>query len=236
MYRDDETGLLYGVHRHYSPLLGRFVGIDPAGTWFDRAASGNPYFWCRSQFRNTVDMLGLSPGVQSRDNLDPGHAAQLRADVGVVAAAFESAPLSNFTEDMIEIDQALYYENEVIFLLVPEEELTFGDDWRVLAQTVPYKGRYWVKVSEELMRRSRIERISTLVHELLHVARFKCRGKHHDEGPTVTSSNETLVTFETDVYWIMRRLRHKNPPFRDLIDRKELDSHFVDSEVMVPLR
>jgi len=59
MHRDQESGFLYAVHRHYDPATGRPITEDPLGRWFDRGGIGNGYAWCGNSFRNSWDPLGL---------------------------------------------------------------------------------------------------------------------------------------------------------------------------------
>jgi len=59
MYRDDESGLLYAVHRYYNPKTGRAITDDPLGRWIDQPNTGNGYSWVANRYRNAWDPLGL---------------------------------------------------------------------------------------------------------------------------------------------------------------------------------
>ncbi|BET66593.1 hypothetical protein ASA1KI_15110 [Opitutales bacterium ASA1] len=54
-YTDDETGLVYYGHRHYSPTLGRFINRDP----IREAGGANIYAIAGNDPVNQTDVLGL---------------------------------------------------------------------------------------------------------------------------------------------------------------------------------
>lgn len=61
MRLDQETGLVYVRNRFYSPGLGRFLTLDPAGVWFDAGSLGNAYNYSRNRPLTLVDRDGKFP-------------------------------------------------------------------------------------------------------------------------------------------------------------------------------
>jgi len=55
---DPETGLYYYRERHYSPIIGRFLQVDPL-----RIDDENPYTYCYNDPVNWVDPYGLQAVV-----------------------------------------------------------------------------------------------------------------------------------------------------------------------------
>jgi hypothetical protein len=60
LYRDNESSLLYAVHRYYSTIRGRFDEIEPLNPWADPSACGNMSVWLGNTYRNATDPLGLT--------------------------------------------------------------------------------------------------------------------------------------------------------------------------------
>src|SRR5690606_26784399 len=63
---DPETGLVYNRNRYFSPGMGRFVSIDPAGMWLDSINAGNGYTFAGANWMSRGDSLGLqgSPTIR----------------------------------------------------------------------------------------------------------------------------------------------------------------------------
>ncbi len=87
-HRDDpETGLTYMGARYYSPMLGRFMGVDPAGVDESNVLSFNRYAYANNNPYKYVDPNGESPldiGFLLVDSVKL--AIAVRSGVGVGAA------------------------------------------------------------------------------------------------------------------------------------------------------
>lgn len=64
---DAETGLVYMRYRHYDPVTGRFLTVDPLGVWGDSVNLGNGYAYGANAPTTSLDPYGLqgSPKPQT---------------------------------------------------------------------------------------------------------------------------------------------------------------------------
>jgi RHS repeat-associated protein len=79
---DPETGLLYMRCRHYSVTLGRFMSIDPVGTWSDGVELGNGYCYGGNSPLVNSDPMGLQVSPFGTGNLGVGY-QRARAEHGL---------------------------------------------------------------------------------------------------------------------------------------------------------
>ncbi len=172
MYRDAESGLLYSVHRYYSPATGRFVTEDPLGRWFDSSGHGNGYSWAGSSYRNGWDPLGLEVSSNVSGIVAVmRQAASEAAAVDAVLGGSENTPeaVTNFMNDVNADD--IDWEGKA---------LPSGD----LADTTP-KGKkrrnFRVRLNVIKIRRTG-NFADTIAHEMEHVHRFRCGepSPHHN--------------------------------------------------------
>ena len=70
---DDETGFVYLRNRYLHTGMGRFLTIDPIGSWGDRAGMGNGYAYAGNGPATFSDPMGLSivPGHDGPINVPP---------------------------------------------------------------------------------------------------------------------------------------------------------------------
>ncbi|HEX5138622.1 MAG TPA: hypothetical protein VFY93_16740 [Planctomycetota bacterium] len=179
MYGDAETGLLYAVHRYYGPATGRFITEDPAGRWFDSPNLGGSFAWGGNRYRNSVDVLGLRaegpalPGgfgdglgeisaAAHNASATGALSASDQADMDALAAAAEHVTLEVYSGALVPVDAG--------YTAYSRGDLRDANgNWII---RINYDR--WQSMSYGLQ-------ILTLVHELMHVARYLCGdvGEHH---------------------------------------------------------
>ncbi len=235
-YRDDETGLLSAVHRYCASSLGRFLTQDPLGRWGDRGNYGNGYGWAGQRHRNDTDPLGLRPIIQSK--IGPEGRARLSDCVDMVVSALSELHTGGgaMTPDMIAMHGILEEDARTLELTaVSDAELTkrAGSDVRGL--TVIGGRKYWIYLDEtELLKRPLEGRLWTLVHELLHAVRSRCKGKDHPPNPA--PDDPELEAFEQDVYSILYRLRNTTDFRRFAPGWKPFEKEAQEHEIVNPPR
>ena len=212
IYRDAESGLLYAVNRYYSPATGRFITEDPAGRWFDTSNLGGSFPWGGNRYRNALDALGLRADGPAM----PGGFADGLSEISAAAQnASASGALSD--SDQHAIDALAAAADNVSF------ELYSGAEEPQNAGAVAYSrgdlrdanGNWIIRINYDRWHsRSYGLQLLTLVHELMHVVKYKCGnlGVHHHY---TIEQTESLMRWEKEakrLLVLMKNLQGEGRP------------------------
>jgi len=211
MYRDDESGLLYSVHRYYASGAGRFLSEDPVGRWFDDVNIGNGYGWSGNRYRNGWDPLGLEA--------DPN-----RILVGIMVASLVPG-FDDVEAQLWEDVQAV----EDLVLVEPEDAGSYGLDedfraatamltedgkgieWRPWRNVPPFASArrgYRIFLNAATWRAApRYQRIRMMLHEIGHVYLYRRGCVDHRQHHT----KWTIRYYRLRVFALLTNLRDRAP-------------------------
>jgi RHS repeat-associated protein len=194
MSRDDETGLLYAVHRYYKPGVGRFTTEDPLGRWHEAPNVGSGYAWVANALRNFTDHLGLAPG-RPRGNASAPEFHRTGSVVEVIRGGLAAAVADgSATPEMQAMNDALNADAEIEIVVQTEDE-RHGDDFNPNPMesdkfaTPKYNGRtkYRIRVRAKALGDwdDFESALFNMLHELDHIAKWRCGDlkPHHPDEP-----------------------------------------------------
>ena len=219
MYHDRESGLLYAVHRYYSPTTGRFVSEDPMGRWFDSSSAGSGYASVGARYRNSWDPLGLGS-----DHTRDTPADRVAASVGALRRALESLSDEDHTEETRAILEE-FQAGDVTIEIVDDKP----DHGQMATTPIADKAnrgnyKYLIKVWKGLFENAELSNKGVLAfglgHELHHIGKHKCDkntpwDKHHPEP-------EDRDKFNEEVTKLIKHLRKKSKKFADWYSGSDL--------------
>jgi RHS repeat-associated protein len=204
--QDAESGLVYMGARHYDPLIGRFLSIDPVGF-----SEGNPHSFNRYAYANNNPIKFVDPDGREVVSIDPKSNVRLASYINELAKGKFSFDANNkLRMESAEGSGSSHYQSrlveainspERIALLIADKYQGFDVDERAHGglnagirggnQIVVISGNANPKAIDASGNSFTESPADILVHELVGHAIPKIVGK--DTGNAVASSNKVYA-------------------------------------------